>query len=111
MAINTQIPEGEWGNFFATFSNGNRGRQLALEVIDADASGTGVARQGPLLSVAYDPAGKGDDIVVSTGVDEVEYAHTIHQPIEVWRAQRDDGEIAALEIIDQEGAKTILTFG
>ena len=53
---------------------------------------------------------KGNDIVVTTGVGEVDYSHTIEAPVEVWRAQQDSGEVAALEIIDQNNVKTILSF-
>ena len=110
MAINTQIPQGEWKDFFVTFSNGNRGRELSLEVLDPDAGDSGQAQQGKLMSVAYDPVGKGNDIVVTTGEDEIEYSHTINAPVEVWKAQQDDGQVAALEIIDQNQTKTILSL-
>jgi hypothetical protein len=110
MAINTQVPREEWKDFFVTFSNGNRGRMLSLEVLDSESGDSGQAKQGNLLAVDYDPVDKGNDIVVTTGVDEVDYSHTIEAPIEVWKAQQDDGEIASLEIIDQNNVKTILSF-
>ncbi len=110
MAINTQITREEWQDFFVTFSNGNSGRMLGVEVFDAEAGDIGSAKQGKLLAVDYDPVGKGNDIVVTTGVDDVEYSHTINAPTEVWMAQQDNGEISALEIIDQNNVKTILTF-
>ena len=110
MAINTQIPQSEWLDFFVTFSNGNRGRDVTLEVIDSSAGPQGQARQGKLLAVGYDSADKGDDLVITTGEDEVDHTHTITAPREVWRAQHDDGEIAALEIIDDQACKTIVSL-
>jgi hypothetical protein len=65
-------------------------------------------REGKLLAVDYDPPNKGNDIVITTGVDRVEYSHTVGTPVEVWRAQRDDGEIVALEITNQRGVKTVV---
>ena len=47
---------------------------------------------------------------MTTGVDEVDYTHTIKAPVEVWKAQQDSGQVAALEIIDQNNVKTILSF-
>jgi hypothetical protein len=47
---------------------------------------------------------------VTTGDGEIDYAHTIEAPVEVWKAQQDNGEVAALEIIDQNNAKTILSL-
>ncbi len=110
MTINSQVPREDWQDFFVTFSNGNRGRLLSIEVLDADTGGAGPARQGKLMGVAHDPVGEGNDLVVTTGVDEIEYSHTINNPEEVWKAQHEDGEIAALEIIDQNKVKTILSL-
>jgi hypothetical protein len=110
MAINTQISQDDWKDFFVTFSNGNRGRMLSLEVLDSESGDTGQVKQGKLMAVDYDPVGKGNDIVVTTGDDAVDYTHTIKAPVEVWKAQHDSGEIAALEIIDQNNAKTILSL-
>ncbi len=110
MAINSQVAQSEWPDFFVTFSNGNRGREVTLEVLDAEAGSTGQAKQGPLMAIDYDPVGKGNDLVITTGVDEIEYSHTIPAPVEVWQDQADDGEVAALQIVDQNGHKTIVSF-
>jgi hypothetical protein len=110
MAINTQVPLEEWANFFVTFSNGNRGRMLSIEIFDSESGDLGATKQGKLMAVDYDPVGKGNDIVVTTGADEIDYSHTIAAPVEVWKAQHDSGEIAALEIIDQNNVKTILSL-
>jgi hypothetical protein len=111
MAINTQIPQKDWQDFFVTFSNGNHGRMLSLEVLDAGAGASGSATQGKLMAIDYDPVGKGNDIVVTTGSDAMDYSHTINGPVEVWKAQHNNGEIAALEIIDQNNVKTVLSLG
>lgn len=110
MSITTQIPQDQWQNFLVTFSNGNRGRALSLEVFDVESGEQPAAKQGPLMAVDYDPVGKGDDIVVSTGVDELDYSHTIKAPVEIWQAQNDNGEVSALEIVDQKNVKTILSL-
>lgn len=110
MAITTQIPQEQWKDFFVTFSNGNCGRVLSLEIFDAESGDISASNQGKLMAVDYDPVGKGNDIVVTTGVDEIGYSHTINAPVEVWKAQNDDGQIGALEIIDQNSVKTILSL-
>ena len=99
MAINTQVPREEWQDFFVTFSNGNRGRILSLEVFDSESGDSGQVKQGKLMAVDYDPVDKGNDIIVTTGVDEVDYTHTIKAPVEVWNAQHDSGEVAALAVL------------
>ena len=110
MAINTQVLQDEWKEFFVSFSNGNDCRMLSLDVLDPESGSSGQVKQGRLIAVDYDPAGKGNDIVVTTGDGEVDYSHTIKAPVEVWKAQRDSGEVGALEIIDQNNIKTILSL-
>jgi hypothetical protein len=83
---------------------------LSVEVLDSESGDTGQMRQGKLMAVDYDPVGKGNDIVVTTGDTEVEYTHTIEAPVEVCKAQQDSGEVASLEIIDQNNVKTILSL-
>jgi hypothetical protein len=34
----------------------------------------------------------------------------INAPAELWKLQRDSGELAGLEIIDQNGTKTVLSL-
>lgn len=108
MAINTQIPSGEWSDFFTTFSNDTRGRPISIQVLDVESGDTGVVAKGNLLAVDYDPVKKGNDIIITIGSDKIDASHTINAPVELWRAQRDSGEINALEIIDQNNDKTIL---
>jgi hypothetical protein len=110
MAITTQIPQDQWQDFFVTFSNGNCGRMLSMEIFDTEIGDIASSKQGKLMAIDYDPAGKGNDIVVTTGVDEVGYSHTINAPVEVWKAQDESGQIGALEIIDQNNVKTILSL-
>ena len=49
---------------------------LSIEVLDSETGSTGQMRQGKLMAVDYDPVGKGNDIVVTTGETEVDYSHT-----------------------------------
>lgn len=110
MSINTELPRDQWKDFFVSFSNGNQGRMLSVEVFDPEGGDLAAKKQGPLMAVDYDPIGKGNDIVVTTGTDEIDYSHTIQAPAKIWKAQQDDGQVSALEIIDQNDTKTILSL-
>ena len=110
MAQTKKVEQENWLEFFSIFSNGNRGRLIAIEVEDMTSGDQPIADALPLLAIDYDPVNKGDDLVVTTGKEEVDYSHTISAPAEVWEAQDDNGEVIALEVINGDGARTIITF-
>jgi hypothetical protein len=110
MSQTKQLDKERWSEFLSMFSNGNRGRMVAIEVVDM-ASGDQVLTDGaPLFAIDYDPANKGDDLVITTGREEVDYSHKISAPAEIWELQDDNGKAVSLEVIDQNGGKTILVF-
>jgi hypothetical protein len=110
MAQTKKIDQGRWFEYLSMFSNGNRGRLIAVEIAAMAIGDQPPSDAAPLFAIDYDPAGKGDDLVITTGRDEVDYTHTISGPAEIWESQDDNGKVLALEIISQSGSKTILTF-
>lgn len=110
MTQSKRIPQDRWPDFSVTFSNGNRDRPIGIEVLDNESGDSQLVRSAPFLGIAWDAPGKGNDIVITTGRDEVEYAHRIPGAAELWEAQAEDGQVTALEIVDQTGTKTIVAF-
>ena len=110
MAQTKQIDRGRWSDFLRMFSNGNRGRLMAIEIADMADGEQPLADAAPLLAIDFDPAGKGDDLVITTGRDEIDSTHKISAPLEIWESQDDNGKVMALEIIDRSGSKTIIAF-
>lgn len=108
MSTNKQIPLEQWREFFDMFTNGNRGRLITLEVIDREMGDLTPVENMPLRSLMYDPVGKGNDVTVEIGRDEVAYGHTIEAPSEVWQEQDDSGKVVALQIKAEDGEQTIL---
>lgn len=103
-----QIPQQRWLEFFDMFGDGNRGRTIAIEVINQEIGDEELIKDAPLMSIVYDPPEKDNNLAIETGKDEVNYAHNITAPTEVWEAQDENGEVVALEIKDESGTKTIL---
>ncbi len=108
MIDSVQIAQESWPKFFDAFSAGNQGRSVGIKVVDEKAGEERITEAAPLLAVDYDPAGKGNDIVIATGVDTLDYTHTIIAPTEVWDEEDEDGNVTTLEIIDQSGGKTVV---
>ena len=110
MAQTKQIDQGRWSEFLNMFSNGNRRRLIAIEIADIADGDQPLAAAAPLFAIDFDSAGKGDDMVITTGRDEVDYTHKISAPLEIWESQDDNGKVIALEVIDRNGSKTIVAF-
>ena len=110
MAQTKKIDQERWSEFLSMFSNGNRGRRVAIEVADMAIGDQPLTDAAPLFAIDYDPADKGDDLVITTGRDEVDYTHKISAPVEIWESQDDNGKVVALEVIDRKGTKTIVVF-
>ncbi len=110
MTQSKQISRSNWPDFCVTFSNGNRGRPVAIEVLGEEEGACRLVDSAPLLGIIHDSLGKGDDLIVAIGRHQVEYAHRIAAPAEIWKAQTKDGLITALEIVNQNGTKTVIAF-
>jgi hypothetical protein len=110
MGQTKKIDKKRWSEFLSMFSNGNRGRLVTIEVEDMALGDEELTNAMPLMGIDYDPAGKGDDFVITTGLDAVDYTHKISGPTELWELQDDNGKTVVLEIINRKGSKTILSF-
>jgi hypothetical protein len=104
--INKSVPQERWGEFFDQFSNGNRGRHIAIEIINSELGKKELIQDAPLLAIIYDRPGKGNDLVIEVGKYQVTYAHTIDSPTEVSTGQNSIGQIIAIWIADASGTKT-----
>jgi Family of unknown function (DUF5335) len=106
--INKSVPQERWGEFFDQFSDGNRGRHISIEIISPELGDEELIKDAPLMAIVYDRPGKGDDLVIEVGKDEVTYAHTIDSPTEVLTGQSQSGRMMAVSISDAGGTKTLI---
>jgi Family of unknown function (DUF5335) len=106
--ISKSLPRERWGEFFDQFSDGNRGRYISIEIIDLELGDEELVKSSPLMAMIYDRPGKGDDLVIEVGKDQVTYAHTIDSPTEVLTGQDSTGVVVAIWISDANGTKTLI---
>jgi len=107
---NAQVPRDEWLSFFDDFAHDNQGRLINLETFGTTVGDERLAEGVPLLSINYDPQGKGDVLRIATGRREVVYEHRIASPKEVWVADDQEGRGKAMEIIGENGDHTVVSF-
>jgi len=106
--INKSVPRERWGEFFDQFTDGNRGRHISIEIIGSEVGDAELIKNAPLHAMVYDRPGKGDDLVIEVGQDEVTYAHTIDSPTEVLTGQNSNGVMIAVQISDAAGTQTLI---
>jgi Family of unknown function (DUF5335) len=114
--LTKSVPQERWGEFFDQFSDGNRGRHISIlilrgsanEVITDEFGDEELIQNAPLMAMVYDRLGKGNDLVIETGKDEVTYAHTVDAPTEVFTGQSESGRMMAVSISDAAGTKTLI---
>ncbi len=106
--LTKSVPQESWGEFFDQFSDGNRGRHISIEIISPEFGDEELIQNAPLMAMVYDRPGKGNDLVIETGKDEVTYAHTVDSPTEVLTGQSESGRMLAVWISDAAGTKTLV---
>ncbi len=110
MNRDAEVPRNEWLKFFDQFANGNQGRPVRVETFGDELGAEEVGRCLPLLSINYDPKAKGDAVTISTGRSAVEYEHSVPKPKEIWVEQGGSGPGKAIEIVSEDGARTVVSF-
>lgn len=96
-----EIEFSDWQGRLQTFTNGNRGRTGSILV------GTSILVEfKPLISVNYDPVGKGNDMVLSLEG----YTHVIDGPEKMYVIEDHHGMVKTLEIVDDKGNTTQLNL-
>ena len=106
--VSKSLQRDQWGDFFDQFSCDNCGRRISIESISSELGDEELIQNAPLMAIVYDRPGKGDDLVIEVGKDEVTYAHTVDSPTEILTGQNSKGQIIAIWISDAAGTKTLI---
>lgn len=106
--LTKSLPREQWGEFFDQFSESNHGRHISIESLGSELGDEELIQNAPLMAMVYDRPGKGDDLVIEVGKDEVTYAHTIDSPTEVLLGQNSEGEGIAMWISDAARTETLI---
>lgn len=101
----TLVPRDQWRTFFDQLSMAHRGQLLTIQIIRPAFRDQDLIRNVPLLAIIYDRPGKGDNVMIEMGHDQVTYAHTIHTPTEVATEQNIH---LMMWIVDATGTKTAI---
>ncbi len=103
------IPTSRWEAWCDTFSNGNRGRLIRIE-LDEELGGEPLVAGAKLVAIDYDPPGKGNAFTISFGPDEAPTRHTINNPVALRQDQDVNGLVVSIRVEDAEGGVTMVRF-
>ena len=105
------IPTEGWVSWCDTFSNGNRGRTLSISTIDDVYGDESLTEEVAFVAIDHDPVVRGSNFVISFGEEAAPSSHVVEEPVRLVQAQDRNGLVVAVEIEDQNGRRTILSFG
>jgi hypothetical protein len=94
-----QIETSEWQERLQTFTSGNENRTAAIA-----SDGMTVVENTPLVSVDYDPPGKGNALTITLEG----FTHSVSAPVELYLTEEANGVVSTLEVVDQNGASTFV---
>jgi hypothetical protein len=96
-----QLELSEWQDRLQSFTSGNYHRTVALTV-----EGSTVFKNAPLVSVDYDPPGKGNALTITIE----DYTHIVEAPEKLYLKREANGVDSALEVVSQNGESTLLSL-
>ena len=111
ISSNQKISPEQWVEFFDQFTQDNRVRLIKLEIVNRERGDEILIENAPLWSLIYAPVSQGNKLTLAIEREEVTPAYTtILAPKIVWSAKDVNGQVVALEIIDESNAQTILSL-
>jgi hypothetical protein len=108
--VTKSIPTEEWEKFFDQFTTSNRGKHIAIEIVDPELGDEELIKNAPLLAMIYDRPSKGNNLAIEMGRDKMNYGHSIDAPTEILTGENSEGEIMAIWIAEATGRKTLVKF-
>jgi hypothetical protein len=105
-----KIPAKRWADWSVTFTDGNRGRLMKIELVSDEMGAEPLADGAALVALDYDPAGKGNNFVISYGDEAAPSSHVVVGPVALWQAQDENGLVVSLDIEAEDGSRTIVTL-
>lgn len=108
------IPHGIWPDFFAQFTEDNRGRPVVLKQRDGQQGEVALLRSTSLDAVVYDRLNHRSDLVVTVsdpqGMGEAASGHRIIEPQSVSIVTDEDGVTQSCTVIDGSRTQTMISF-
>ena len=107
---NRLVTRTEWFRFFDEFSRRHEGWLVTVRVLSPGFGSQVEARDLPLEGIVSAADGTGPISIHVGGSAEHNLEHEVREPRQVWVELSERNEDQALEIVSDDGTKTILEF-
>ncbi len=107
---NRLIPRSEWFRFFDDFSRRHQGWLVTVRVLDPTIGSQVEVRDLPLEGMVSRADARGPISLHLGNTPSSNVEHEIRSPREVWLEVSERGADQALEVLSQDGSKTIVEF-
>jgi hypothetical protein len=94
--IKKLLQKNEWAERLQMLSSGNRGANSHLEE-----AGENIAENIQFRDIEYDPAKKGDDLVIALGAGDNNLRHVVSSSVEMYIYEDFNGVLTSVEIINK----------
>ncbi|MFE8604980.1 DUF5335 family protein [Archangium violaceum] len=106
-----EIPRERWGDYLLLLSAIERDQQVRIEAAGPELGDQRVAWDLPLVEILVEEKGSDEGAIeVTVGNPGEELTHRILHPVHVWAEESDTGELACLDIEDEDHVKTLISF-
>jgi hypothetical protein len=107
-----EIPRHQWSEALELLTKDHEGDEVTIEVMSGDLGNQHEAEKLPLTYIDYDT--KDDTVIVAVGGRDSRYPvvlrHIIAKPQAILFHPPDPNAAEAIEVVDGQGAQTILTL-
>ncbi|GGK66818.1 hypothetical protein Sme01_10290 [Sphaerisporangium melleum] len=106
----TDLPRGEWREFFDAMTRDYEGVEVTVEVLSSELGDQMEAERSPLAYLEYDP--KDDQFAVGLGGrgGGMVTRHAVDHPQRIMADTVQEGAVRAFDVVDAEGSETIVTL-
>ena len=109
MANTIKLEKEKWESFFnewdKKYKEGAFGeKEVQIEIVDKELGDQVETLWQPLVGLAYDPKENDFEVVAE------KHDHIIHNPAEIYVEEDENGDILALEVVQEGGMKHIIIF-
>ena len=109
MGNTVKLEKEKWESYFNEWDKKYREgafgeKEVQIEIVDKEIGDQVETLWQPLVGISYDPKDNDFEVVAE------KHDHIIHNPVEIYVEEGENGDILAIEVVQDTGMKHIILF-